>query len=139
MESTSKVLRKDSALNSLRELTNLKKNNEQINDAYFNQTVITYYNKRNYRVSSVDFSKNPLSYFTLTDGQTITYLDYYQKRYNLPIKDINQPLFLHKDKKDENKLIYLVPELCYMTGLTDKQRGDFRLMKEIATITKLNA
>lgn len=36
------------------------------------------------------------------------------------------------------KLIMLIPELCYMTGLTDEMRSDFRVMKEIAQHTRLS-
>ena len=32
--------------------------------------------------------------------------------------------------------IYLIPELCVVTGLTDDMRNDFHLMKEIAEVTK---
>ncbi len=46
---------------------------------------------------------------------------------------------MFRDKKDDTRTGFLVPELCYMTGLTDRQRNDFRLMKTIATVTKLNA
>ena len=36
-----------------------------------------------------------------------------------------------KDKFDKNE-IYLVPELCDMTGLTDVMRADFNLMRDMA-------
>ena len=35
------------------------------------------------------------------------------------------------------KLVMLVPELCYMTGLTDEMRSDFRIMKEVAQHTRI--
>ena len=139
VESTSKLLRKDSALNYLHELRNANHNNQTINDLLSGQTVITYYNKRNYQIFQVDFSLNPTSTFSLKDGTSVTYVEYYYKRYRIKINDINQPLFIYKNKKDLTNLTYLVPELCYMTGLTEKQRGDFRLMKAVANITKLNA
>ncbi len=34
------------------------------------------------------------------------------------------------------KKIYLIPELCYLTGLTDEMRNNFNLMKNLAVITK---
>ena len=34
---------------------------------------------------------------------------------------------VHKIYEQE---IYLVPELCYMTGMTDKMKADFNLNKE---------
>lgn len=38
---------------------------------------------------------------------------------------------------EANSPIVLVPELCYMTGITDKMRSDFRVMKDIAVYTRL--
>lgn len=43
----------------------------------------------------------------------------------------NQPLLVCKDRKT-NKEIYLIPELCEMTGLTESHRADFRLMKDVS-------
>ena len=34
--------------------------------------------------------------------------------------------------------IWLVPELCLMTGYTDKIKSDFRIMKEVTKTTKMN-
>ena len=31
--------------------------------------------------------------------------------------------------------VYLVHELCYMAGMSDQQRGDFRLMKDVGNMT----
>lgn len=35
------------------------------------------------------------------------------------------------------ELIYLVPELCFLTGLTDEMRANFRLMKALGDITRV--
>lgn len=32
----------------------------------------------------------------------------------------------------------LVPELCYLTGLTDEMRSDFKVMKDVATYTRVS-
>lgn len=42
------------------------------------------------------------------------------------------------DKKSKTEL-YLVPELCFMTGMNDKMRADFNLNKDIANTTKCPA
>ena len=39
-----------------------------MNEAFYHQTVVTLYNKRNYRIDSIDFQKNPTSEFVLADG-----------------------------------------------------------------------
>ena len=36
-------------------------------------------------------------------------------------------------------MLYLVPELCFMTGMTDKMRADFNLNKDISVTTKCPA
>ena len=33
--------------------------------------------------------------------------------------------------------ILLVPELCYVTGISDEMRSDFRVMKDLANHTQL--
>ena len=35
------------------------------------------------------------------------------------------------------RLILLVPQLCYLTGLTDKMRDDFHVMKEVGNYTRV--
>jgi aubergine-like protein len=37
----------------------------------------------------------------------------------------------------DDSLIYLVPELCRMTGLTDSMRTNFPLMQDLAKYTRL--
>jgi len=44
-------------------------------------------------------------------------------------------MIVNRDRKTK-KEIYLVPECCYMTGLTDAMRNDFHLMKDISLTTK---
>lgn len=34
-------------------------------------------------------------------------------------------------------MICLVPELCQLTGLSDSQRSNFKLMKDVATYTRI--
>lgn len=36
-----------------------------------------------------------------------------------------------------SELVYLVPELCRMTGLTDAMRANFYLMKDLADHTRV--
>jgi aubergine-like protein len=34
-------------------------------------------------------------------------------------------------------MVCLVPELCYLTGLTDEMRSDFHVMKDISMYTRV--
>ena len=67
------------------------------------------------------------------------------KKYGVSIKNVNQPLIkVLADKKfskknEEKKYIYLIPEMTCLTGLTDDQRKDFRVMKSLGEFTKLSA
>ena len=74
-------------------------------------------------------------------GQLKTYLEYYKNQYGIEIRDTKQPLLVNKIKRTdlpEGEIsIRLVPELCFLTGLTEAQRNDFRVMKEVADHTRL--
>lgn len=53
------------------------------------------------------------------------------QRYNITIRDANQPLILSKAKKKDirggqEQEVLLVPELCRATGITDEMRNNFR-------------
>ena len=57
------------------------------------------------------------------------------------IRDTKQPLLVSKIKRSEvpegEIYICLVPELCFLTGLTEAQKNDFRVMKDVADYTRL--
>ena len=42
-----------------------------------------------------------------------------------------------KEEEDVPKTIYLVPELCNLTGLTDQMKADFKVMKDVAQFTRV--
>ena len=42
-----------------------------------------------------------------------------------------------KQEEDVPKTIYLVPELCNLTGLTDQMKADFKVMKDVAQFTRV--
>ncbi|XP_075262677.1 piwi-like protein 1 [Convolutriloba macropyga] len=105
------------------------------------QVVMTRYNKKTYRVDDIDWDMNPLKSFDRADGTSMTFIDYYEQNYDLRIADGRQPLILHRAKNKRNpdmppQMIYLVPELCYMTGLSENVRNNYQIMKEISEYTK---
>jgi len=59
-------------------------------------------------------------------------------KYDSTVKDMNQPLVVTKDQKTGRE-IFLVPELCKMTGLTDDHRKDFNLMRDMGKILHKSA
>ena len=92
------------------------------------KVVMTAYNKRTYRIDDIDFEKNPKTKFNLRkENRDVSYLDYYRSRYNVTIRSESQPMLISRPtRKDKNRgddePIFLVPELCGMTGLTDDMR-----------------
>jgi len=95
--------------------------------------VLTVYNKRNYKIDDIDWDKTPLSQFSNRQGASQTFKDYYQSRWGLTVKDEEQPLLKSEVKGME---VFLIPELCVQTGLTDDIRNDFKIMKDMADATK---
>lgn len=138
---TSKVCRKDCVLNHLKDLERKNYDKERINEECKFMTVVTSYSKagkHTYKVERIDFEKTPSDTFTKKDGTEISFGEYYKQQYQLDIRDRNQPLLVSKNERTGNE-IYLIPELCEMTGLTDKHRADFRLMKELSGVLHKSA
>ncbi|XP_015112810.1 piwi-like protein Siwi [Diachasma alloeum] len=106
-------------------------------------TVLTSYNNNTYRIDDVDYNQSPQGTFhSKKDNKDIRYMDYYMNRYGIPIKVPTQPLIVTRStardrRAGKDDIIYLVPELCRATGLTDKMRNDFRLMSALAQHTRV--
>ncbi|XP_013179609.1 PREDICTED: protein aubergine-like [Papilio xuthus] len=142
-EITHKVLRLDTVQQMLREYINTKGGNYRkiFVEAITGQIVMTDYNKKTYRVDDVCWDVTPNSTFRMRDGD-ISYIDYYYKKYNIQISDLKQPLLISRSKARDiragmSEFVYLVPELCRMTGLSDAMRANFQLMKSLAVHTKI--
>mmetsp|Transcript_18130 Transcript_18130/g.32433 ORF Transcript_18130/g.32433 Transcript_18130/m.32433 type:complete len:775 (-) Transcript_18130:767-3091(-) len=95
--------------------------------------VLTLYNRKSYRVEDVDFNKSPRDTFTNEKGTTMSFKEYYQGRWGKAVTSDDQPLLLIKERERE---LYLLPEFCVLTGLTDEIRADFNIMKDLANATK---
>lgn len=132
---TNKVIRKDTVLSFIQDLEQKRKSRDVINDELKFRVVVTSYGKtkKTYRVEKIDFDKNPESTFQLKDGTECSFAEYYQKQYNISIREFNQPLIISKNEKTGTE-IALIPEICEMTGLTDQHRANFNLMKDLATV-----
>lgn len=135
IDMTTKVITETNVLSFMGKLRRQAGNNFEaiISVELEGKSVMTKYNNRIYRVDEVDFKMTPASTFTKNDGTVISFSDYYQNQYKTTITKMNQPLLVHKSKKrgELEKTIYLIPELCVMTGLTDEQRGNRKLMSRL--------
>ncbi|NXL28210.1 PIWL1 protein, partial [Glaucidium brasilianum] len=103
--------------------------------------VLTKYNNKTYRVDDIDWDANPQCTFRKADGSEISYVDYYRRQYNQEITDLNQPVLISQSKRKRGGMelgpAVLIPELCFLTGLTEKMRSDFNMMKDLASHTRL--
>jgi len=71
------------------------------------------------------------------ETRTYSYVEYYAEKYGKKIKP-DQPLLKVINKRRNNQEIYLVPELCFLTGLTENMRSNFNTMKDMNAKTKGN-
>uniref|UniRef100_A0A336MFC3 CSON014098 protein n=1 Tax=Culicoides sonorensis TaxID=179676 RepID=A0A336MFC3_CULSO len=146
-ELTSKVLRTETVYDVFANIVrNDRRGNQDVRTTFSKEMegviVMTNYNKKkSYRIHEIDWNASPLSKFSSGDKE-ISYKDYYQKRYSLTIRDLKQPLLLSRPTEKQKRggktdFVYLIPELCVPTGLTDNMRKDFMLMQDVAKFTRI--
>lgn len=134
-----KIMRSDSVLENMglimkRDKTNFK---SAIGRALIGMHVITKYNNKTYAIDDVNWDQNPEKTFPdKKSGKDISFSQYFKQRYNLDVKDKKQPLLVSNPTAQMRRAgittpICLIPELCNMTGLSDEQRADFKLMKAV--------
>jgi aubergine-like protein len=138
IDSVSKVLRKDTALETICEIKNNSRHDweSKVKKELVGESVNTKYNKQVYRIDDIDFTLTPKSTFMMEEGKEISYVSYYDEKYKFKVTDLDQPLLVNNPKKGKLKTIYLIPEFCLMTGLSDKQRKDFNFMRDVAKVIK---
>ncbi|KAK7070137.1 Piwi-like protein 1 [Halocaridina rubra] len=141
-DATHKFLRLDTIYDIMRQLRNRKPDNFKFlcGKQLLGMVVMTIYNQRTYRIDDIAWNLTATSKFSC-QGEEITYLDYYQNNYQVRIKDPHQPLLMSKPKKKDlrrgNGSIFLIPELCVATGISDDMRNDNSLMREFVDYTRM--
>lgn len=111
-------------------------------------------------VDDILWDGNPVkTTFELLDGTKISLKDYVYKQHKIELMDDRQPILVAKSRNKvkliifyssfafvfsflqgplKDSLVYLIPELCQMTGITDEMRKDFQMMKELTSFTQLD-
>jgi len=146
-----KVLRQTTVLEFLYELYNSGRARNFYDEAckqLIGQIVLTRYNNKTYRIDDIKWDTHPNHTFPgrfKGVERDISYVDYYKEVYDKQIIDMDQPLLVSRLKKIPGQKmriqdgeILLVPELCFLTGLTDDMRNDFSLMKDLAVHTRVD-
>lgn len=140
-----KIIRSDTLLDLMYELYQQARGDSFYDDCvrkFVGSIVLTRYNNKTYRVDDFDWDKRPDHSFKLRNDTSITIAEYYKKSYNIDVKDMNQPLVVSRPKKKDIRMgrtepIFLLPELCTLTGLTDEARADFGVMKDVGHHTRV--
>ncbi|KAM3867725.1 piwi-like protein 2 [Diretmus argenteus] len=146
---THKVLRNDSVLDVMKVLYEQSKESfqDECTKELIGSIVITRYNNRTYRIDDIEWSKSPKDTFTMFDGSETSFVDYYSKNYGIEIKEMDQPLLIHRPKERSKPggkqiitgQVLLVPELSFMTGIPEKMRKDFKAMKDLTMHINVSA
>ncbi|XP_034068438.1 piwi-like protein 1 [Gymnodraco acuticeps] len=140
-----KVLRSETVLDfmvNLRQKTGDQRFSEICGKELIGLIVLTKYNNKTYRIDDIAWDHTPMNTFTKADKE-VSFKDYYKSQYSLDIRDNNQVLLISNVKKMGSTQgpppgpAMLIPELCFLTGLTDKMRADYTIMKDLDKHTKL--
>lgn len=120
-----------------------KNNKDSISQFFIGKSGLCIYNQKIVRIDGVDFSKTILSPFP--NPKFKNYKEYFEKNYNSTFKYKDQFLLIRNRKqkvtlktgeiKEEEFIEHFPPELLKPTGLTDKMRSDWRVMKDLGQIT----
>lgn len=132
----SKIINNKNVLEAMEEIreNNPEVRKRRISELLLNQIVMTLYNKRFYRVLSIDYDNSPDSYFETKQGK-ITFREYVQNQYNIHISNPRQPLLVAVQRNNELKLI---PELCFLTGIPERAKRDGNIMRQVRDANRSN-
>lgn len=102
---------------------------DNCSNAVLGMTVLTPFNNKTYKVYDITFESSPMDTFDTKQYGTVTFVEYYKRKYNITIRDPNQPMLITRSKErnirgGEPDQILLIPELCRATGFTDEMRNN---------------
>ncbi|XP_026640339.1 piwi-like protein 3 [Microtus ochrogaster] len=134
---THRLLQKKTVLDLILEKNDKATKKKEVSEEMVGSIVYTTYNNKTYRIDDVNWEKKPKDTFEKFDGSRTTYIDYYRERYKTTITELNQPLLmsLGKWKKGQTSTphepIFLIPQLCYLTGLSRAVSENHSLMAQL--------
>lgn len=141
---TSKLLNKQTVLDLLYEVyASVDRNrfHDIMKKKLIGQIVLTRYNNKTYSIDDIAWDKGCNDTFEKSDGTKVSYKEYYKTAYGSTPNDEHQPLLLSKPKDKDRKRgasgnIYLLPEFCSITGLSEEMRANFSVMKDLSQHTR---
>lgn len=134
LDTQHRVIRSQTVYELLQDVTAANPRNvrEEANKHLIGACVLTKYNNKTYTVEDIAWNMNPRDTFETRNNTKCSFLDYYKEHHNITIHDVNQPLLVNRQTRVYNgnkveHMVCLIPELCYLTGLTDVMRNDFKV------------
>jgi len=91
-------------------------------------------------ISDINKDRTPMNTKINHGKETYTnYADFYEKVFDITIKNKNQPMIQveYKQPEGETKYGWYVPELCKLIGVNQNDTENSKFMKELAQYTKL--
>jgi len=144
-----KILRMDTFLDAMYQMYEQMQNSgksAEFQDAVYKNfvgsIVLTRYNNKTYKVDDIAWDMRPTDTFE-KGGEKISYKQYYKDHWGLDVRDDQQPLLVSRPTEKDRRRgdtgnLYLCPELCTITGLSDQVRSDFRVMQDLAVHTRID-
>lgn len=136
LDTQHRVLRTQNAYELLNEIQCAEKQRfkEVASSSIIGSCIFTRYNNKTYIVDDIAWDMNPQDTFPTRDGGSISFVDYYKLQYGITIKDVRQPLLINRrsvkvsgQTEKVERMVCLIPELSFLTGLTDAMRSDFKV------------
>ena len=136
-----KIIQTDTLLNVLNDknYTNKSKQNDIKDDLIGRSFKVSYGDERKYKIDDILFDRNPKTQTFNFNGKSTNLIEYFKKRYQIKIKDSNQPIIIVRSKNKNGQIQnnYFVPELCSLENLEEDAKKDGNFMKQLAKYTKL--
>jgi aubergine-like protein len=158
----SKVAHKNTVFQEIQQLLNAHKSQAEIEEAMVGRNFFTKHNQKVYRIDGIAWNIHPSTTFqwTVKSGtqgptqetsagqdqrtQETTYAQYFKQKYNVDLRQNNQPFLIcsmnrgprRGNVSPENNAIYIPTELAILINLSDSEREDYRLMKEVTQTTQ---
>jgi hypothetical protein len=134
IETMSKFIRTRSILRCVYDDQDEGMSQKKIKEKFIKTRVICGWgSQRTYCIDDIDFKLNPmkLKVDTKIDGENVrlTMVEYFKKKYNITLKDKDQPLIVINRKRGPS--INLPPEICFEAGLPDEYFKDKNIMREL--------
>lgn len=103
--------------------------------------VLAGYSNKTYKIDDIDFSLKASTYTFNYRDEEITLIEYMKRAHNVNLNDPNQPLLIVRPTERQRRggredNIFLVPEQCFLTGMTDKMLADYDLKASMASVTQ---